>query len=196
MISVCLLHLNATPENSIALITLLCVLLGSATITGSWQCSRSLSLFSPHVATPTIPPLGSFFNYINQILPIFDHPPFVDIGKVYMFWEGHKILRSLHRRFDKSMQVEISQKCVAFSEYMNFNSYMENWTGKPPLSSSLWLIWLPRFPAEKALWVKIPTQYSINRWKMLNILETISITFWLACFTERSLQIFDSGTMK
>ena len=75
MISVCLLHLNATPVNSIALITLLCVLLGSATITGSWQCSRSLSLFSPHVATPTIPPLGSFFNYINQILPNIDNQP-------------------------------------------------------------------------------------------------------------------------
>ena len=46
------------------------------------------------------------------------------VGKVYIFWEGNKILRDLHCRFDRyymeKSTVEISQKFEAFSEYMNF----------------------------------------------------------------------------
>ena len=44
-------------------------------------------------------------------------------GKVHIFWEGHKILRTLHLTFDYStcsQKVKISQNFVAFSEYMNF----------------------------------------------------------------------------
>ena len=43
-----------------------------------------------------------------------------------VFWEGHKILRNLHHRFDRyyivqmKSTVEISQKFVGFSEYVNF----------------------------------------------------------------------------
>ena len=40
--------------------------------------------------------------------------------KVHIFWESHKILRNLHRRFDHFYIGQISQKFVAFSEYMNF----------------------------------------------------------------------------
>ena len=54
------------------------------------------------------------------MMPNFWHLP----NKVHIFWEGHKILRNLHRRFDPyyidKSTVEISQKFVAFSEYMNF----------------------------------------------------------------------------
>ena len=49
--------------------------------------------------------------------------------KVHIFWEGHKFLRNLHRRFvlysasqiysALMHAVEISQNFVAFSEYMN-----------------------------------------------------------------------------
>ena len=47
------------------------------------------------------------------------------IIKVYIFWEGHKILQNLHEDLSyvvtvKSM-VEISQNFIAFSEFMNFN---------------------------------------------------------------------------
>ena len=44
------------------------------------------------------------------------------IVKVHIFWEGHKISWNLHCIFDRyySRTVEILQKFVAFSEYMNF----------------------------------------------------------------------------
>ena len=40
------------------------------------------------------------------------------VDKVHIFWEGHKILRHLHCRFVFST-VEMLQKFIAFSEYMN-----------------------------------------------------------------------------
>ena len=45
--------------------------------------------------------------------------------KVHIFWEGHKILTTVHT--DKS-KVEILQNFAAFSEYTNFNlgSWLEN----------------------------------------------------------------------
>ena len=49
--------------------------------------------------------------------------------KVHIFWEGHKILRNLHRRFvlcsavlPVKSTVEISPNFMAFSEYMNFTN--------------------------------------------------------------------------
>ena len=39
-------------------------------------------------------------------------------NKVHIFWEGHKILRNLRRRF---VLCSNGQNFVAFSEYMNFN---------------------------------------------------------------------------
>ena len=48
-----------------------------------------------------------------------------NVGKVHIFWEGHKILRNLPLTFDYSTYSQskgkISQNFVAFSEYMNFN---------------------------------------------------------------------------
>ena len=50
--------------------------------------------------------------------------------KVCTFWEDHKILRNLHRRFDLNYTgkstVKILQKFVAFSKYMNFKSLLIN----------------------------------------------------------------------
>ena len=46
--------------------------------------------------------------------------------KDHIFWEGHKILRNLHFRFDWQyigQMVEISQNFATFSEYMNFNKF-------------------------------------------------------------------------
>ena len=47
------------------------------------------------------------------------------LGKVHIFWEGHKILRNLPLTFNYSTysqkKVNISQNFIAFSEYMNFN---------------------------------------------------------------------------
>ena len=45
--------------------------------------------------------------------------------KVHLFWEGHKILPNLHRRFDRyyildKSTVEILQTFVVFSEYPDF----------------------------------------------------------------------------
>ena len=45
--------------------------------------------------------------------------------KVHIFWESHKFLRNLHRRFvhvTVKSTVDISQNFVAFLEYMNFNN--------------------------------------------------------------------------
>ena len=46
--------------------------------------------------------------------------------KAHIFCEGHKILRNIHRRFVLCSNGQIygknSQKCMAFSEYMNFKS--------------------------------------------------------------------------
>ena len=46
-------------------------------------------------------------------------------SKVHIFWEGHKVLRNLHLTFDYSTysKVKISQNFVAFSEYMNINTF-------------------------------------------------------------------------
>ena len=45
--------------------------------------------------------------------------------KVHIFWEGHKILKNLHRRFDRYYIGQIYggdfAKIVAFSEDMNFS---------------------------------------------------------------------------
>ena len=47
------------------------------------------------------------------------------LRKVHIFWEGHKILQIstllLSYVVPVKSKVEISQNCVAFSEYMNFN---------------------------------------------------------------------------
>ena len=52
--------------------------------------------------------------------------------KVHIFSEGHKILRNLHLTLSHVVpvkcKVEISQKIVAFSEYMNFTSLMQHAT--------------------------------------------------------------------
>ena len=51
-------------------------------------------------------------------------PIFASSFKVEVLWEDHKILRNHHFRFDFyyiQSKVEISQKCLAFSEYLNFN---------------------------------------------------------------------------
>ena len=49
-------------------------------------------------------------------------------SKVHIFWEGHKILQNLHRRFDHYYIGQIYggdlEKFVAFSEYMNFNFFL------------------------------------------------------------------------
>ena len=53
------------------------------------------------------------------------------IFKVHMFWEGHKILRNLHLLsyvVPVKSEVKISQNFVAFSEYMNFNSNVRNFS--------------------------------------------------------------------
>ena len=42
------------------------------------------------------------------------------IGKVHIFWEGHKILQNLHLTF-VCMYCRQMQNSVAFSEYLNFN---------------------------------------------------------------------------
>ena len=46
------------------------------------------------------------------------------LGKVHIFWEGHKILRNLHSYLSYVVpvksNVEILQNFVSFSEYMNF----------------------------------------------------------------------------
>ena len=50
-------------------------------------------------------------------------------GKVHIFWEGHKFLRNLHRRFVLctvvmvKSTVEILQNFEAFSEYKYFKRY-------------------------------------------------------------------------
>ena len=51
---------------------------------------------------------------------------YIILGKVHIFWEGHKICEIYTVDWtgtikDKST-VEISQHFVAFSEYMNFNN--------------------------------------------------------------------------
>ena len=53
------------------------------------------------------------------------------VFKIHIFLEGHKILRNLHRRFDRyyidcyymgdKFKLEILQNFVSLSEYMNFN---------------------------------------------------------------------------
>ena len=54
------------------------------------------------------------------------------VSKVQIFWEGRKILRNLPLTFDNSTYTvlhtvkskgKISQNFLAFSEYMNFNTY-------------------------------------------------------------------------
>ena len=63
---------------------------------------------------------------------------------VHMFWEDHKILRNLHRRFDRyyigkdKFKVEISKNFVAFSEYMNFNKTTETSFTKLMFRESFW----------------------------------------------------------
>ena len=53
----------------------------------------------------------------------------ITISKVHIFWEAHKILRSLHLTFDYSTyiqvksKVKISQNFGDFLEYMNFNHF-------------------------------------------------------------------------
>ena len=49
------------------------------------------------------------------------------LGKVHIFWKGHKILRNLHLTLDwqkDKSKVEISQNFVSFSEYMNFKTWL------------------------------------------------------------------------
>ena len=48
-----------------------------------------------------------------------------NLDKVHTFWEGHKILQNLHLTFDWHYIGQIGedlQNCVAFSEYINFNT--------------------------------------------------------------------------
>ena len=66
----------------------------------------------------------------------------VSILKVHIFWEGHKILWNLHRRFvlcgASQITVEISQNFLAFSEYMNFNCQILYF---PMMNQRHWTLW-------------------------------------------------------
>ena len=51
------------------------------------------------------------------------HGKLINMYKLHIFWEDHKILWNLlYVLLSKVKQVKISQNFVAFSEYMNFNS--------------------------------------------------------------------------
>mgnify|MGYP006864198437 CR=1 FL=1 len=58
----------------------------------------------------------------------FEIIPIIQFDKVHVFWEGHKILRTLHLTFvlcsANQKQVE---EFVAFSEYMNFEELDGAW---------------------------------------------------------------------
>ena len=43
------------------------------------------------------------------------------LSKVHIFWEDHKILKNLHRKFDRYYIGQIYE-FVAFSEYTNFKA--------------------------------------------------------------------------
>ena len=45
--------------------------------------------------------LGTFVNYLSKFLPVFYllSTLVYNYSKVYIFWEGHKILRNLHQLF-------------------------------------------------------------------------------------------------
>ena len=75
-----------------------------------------------------LPKVQNVNGVLNRIVSCFkcmdEYSRTVWTCKVYIFWEGNKILQNLHRRFDwhyiGQITVEISQNFVAFSEYINF----------------------------------------------------------------------------
>ena len=73
--------------------------------------------------------LEFFANAIRHVIVKFfifrySNVLFINISKIHIFWEGHKILRNFHLTFVlcsvSQSKVKISQNFVVFSEYMNF----------------------------------------------------------------------------
>ena len=102
-----------------------------------WQDLRGRSIttltkFYPIFTTYTYPLLTFvtellyFYNKISMIFSVRTTylPHLVNVIKVHIFWEGHKILQNLHSRCvlcsNRHILVELLQNFVVFSKYMNF----------------------------------------------------------------------------
>ena len=85
---------------------------------------------------------------------------------VHTFWEDHKILRNLHRRFDLNYTgkstVKILQKFVAFSKYMNFKDFANFFTSGN-LEMSFWYLQLSQNRTKKFYYTTMVPQVECFR---------------------------------
>ena len=92
--------------------------------------------------------LGMTIGLHQRCIHLIVQSTFFDV-KVHIFWEDHKIFQKLYRRIVLYVvivksTVDILQKILAFSEYMNFNENMlwlfsENWTRVDVIPKQKWL---------------------------------------------------------